>query len=73
VFTAINTLLSNADNSASSKNEISKTTRYLALWPQRAETTVGLALSIESSKTPAGQNAVSDSLKGLDFREGASV
>jgi hypothetical protein len=73
VFTAINTLLSNADNSTSSKNEISKTTRYLALWPQRAEATVGLALSIENSKTPAGPNAVSDSLTGLGILEDESI
>lgn len=69
VFTAINTLLTHADHSAVPKKELSKTIRHLALWPQRAETTIGLALSIESSNGSAGGNVVSDSLSGLDVFE----
>jgi len=65
VFVAVRTVLNSANAPAGQNDQISKATRYLALWPQRAEATVQLGLSIEIA-TGADQSLIANSLQSLD-------
>jgi hypothetical protein len=65
VFAAVSTVLRSANAATVQEDQISKATRYLALWPQRAEATVQLGISIESA-TGTGQNLIANSLQSLD-------